>query len=431
MLKQNIILAMLLLVISFCLVACGAQPKPPIKNKPLVYGVVDVAKVLKEHKDFKRLDVLDKKIAEIQSRMQKENSSLNELGAKQAERMKTAQEQAKKELEAQLAQVQQNLEYQKAEVARQISKEAQSAKNQMEKLGNNQPTASGSPEKVRELTQDLIILRDRQVTAKRLELQKAGKERMDLFREKLENELASYEKQISKENQQQRLNIQLKLQLDPPEEERKALTEELTSIMEEESRLKERKKAEVGDKIDTKGKQELADIEKEIAIYQEKIDNDIKRQIGLNPTSPGNQSELERKSRQIVGNFNEKQRALEAQLQGAGYQSQKLLEEKQDQLQKRLADLHKSMLKEMEQSKSQLAKADVERVSALQEELRNASEQRDSLYNSMIEDLKVHIKNISVEKELNCVFFSYLVNVSGIDITDELVAAIKTEPKAE
>lgn len=425
MFKQTIFLVIFLLVVSTFLAACTKEKPKVEKSKQLKYGVIDAAKVIKEHKDFERLDKLDKKIADIQSRMQFENPALYELGAKQAARMKEAQEQAKKELEAQLALVQKNMEQQKTDVARQISKEALTAKAQMEKLGVDRNAPAGSPTKVRELTNDLIILRDRQVAAKRLELQKAGKEKMDRYREKLENELAAYEKQISKENQQQRLNIQLKLQLEITDEEKKALTDELSAIMEEESRLKDSKKAEIGNLIEQQGKQELAEIEAAVTKYQNRVDGDIKKQVGLNAAAPEKQSELETKSRKIVGNFNEKQRALEAQLQGASYQSQRLLEEKQEQLQKRLSDLQKGMLKEMEQSKTQLAKADMERIAALQEELKNASEQRESLYNNMIEDIKLQAKKISETKGLDCIFFSYLVNIKGTDITEETIAAVK------
>ncbi len=416
-----------------CLYLSGCtKSEPKSEPKPMKIGVIDPAKVLKEHRDWKRLEVLDKKLADLQARMAQANPSLNELGMKQAERMKQAQAQAEKELKAQLLEVQASLERHKREIASQLEKEASSARMKMKKLAaSGEPAARpSSPEKAKSLTNDLIVLRDRQVTAKRLELQKTAKERMDVMRTKLENELAAYERQISKENQQQRLNIQLKLQLDPPEEEKKALTEELSAITEEESALKDRKKQEIGNQIEQTGAKELADIEKEVAAYKDKIDKDIKRQIGFNPSgsnqaSAPNQSELEKKSRQIAGEFAQKQRALEAQLSGATASSQRMLENKQAELQKRLKELQAGMMKEMEQSREQLARSDMERLNKLKTEFDAVAQQREKLYNAMADDLKSEVAKMADTDGYTAIFLSYIANVKATDLTEQAIKAVK------
>ena len=225
----------------------------------------------------------------------------------QTEKMRKAHEKAQAELKAELQKVEASLSYQKSQIEGQFKQDLATAKASAAQLRQSAPP----PPNAAALTGDMILLRDRQVSAKRLALQKKAKETIDRERTRLEDELAAYDAQISQENQSQRLNIQLKLQLDITDDERKELQEELLSINQEESKLKAAKKDEMGNKIEAMSNKELAAVEAEVAAYKAQLDKDIKNQVGYNPSSgTSNSSELEQKSKKIESELVAKQKRL-------------------------------------------------------------------------------------------------------------------------
>ncbi len=417
--RMTIVCLLALIALAGC-----KKGEPVLPVAPAKYGVVNVEEVLKAHKDWKRLEQLDKRLEALKTDMGESGSSLESLGAKQADRMKKAQQQAEAELQAQLASVKASLEAHRADVARKIAQEAALARTRMQKLSQDQ----GSVRTVRskaELGRDLVALRDRQIAAKRLELQKAAKERMESLKTKLDSELSAYERQIASENQQQRVNIQLKMQLEIPEEEKKKLSDEIAAITNEESRLKEKKRAENNNLIDKKGAEELAAVDREVTAYRSKVDADIKAQLGLSSSSNYSKAEIQKKSEQIVSDFNRKQKELESSLHGASASSEAAMAQKQAQLQQRLSDLRKGMIKEMTQSREKLMKSDMERVSKLQEQYSAQEKQRMNLYTAMLEDIKAEVLKINNKENFTAVFLAYVANVTAEDLTQKTIKSLQ------
>lgn len=424
----NLFLFFSLIIFSSFIFVTGCtdgKKKDEIVQKPLKMAVVDVEKIIKNHSDWDNLEKLDKKLSEISDEMQKgSGESLHKLGASQAKKMDEAQKKARAELEAELKQVQASLDAQKRQMEAQFESDLAAAKNAAKNMSRNAPPPSQS---AAVLTGDMLVLRDRQVSAKRLALQKQAKENIDREKTRLDNELLAYDQQISKENQSQRLNIQLKLQLDLPEEEKKALQDELVAINEEEAKLKNVKKSEIATKLEELSSREFKAVEDGVAAYKKQLDNDIRNQVGYGSPSKEENAQLQAKANEIQRNLAQKQKDMEAKMASAGAEASRRLNEKKAQIEKRLENLGVSLNKEMEKSREALIKSDMEKIERLKSDYSSLMSERKNLYDAILEDIKVAVKKVTEDENIDVVFLSYISNISAEDVTDKAISALKKE----
>lgn len=423
---SSVVIFCFIVLSSFIFVGCtDNKKKDEIEQKPLKIAVVDVEKVIKKHSDWDKLDRIEKKISEISDEMRKgSGDSLNKLGASQAKKMEEAQKKARAELEAELKQVQASLDAQKRKMEAQFESDLAAAKNAAKNMSRNAPTPSTTAVN---LTGDMLVLRDRQISAKRLALQKQAKENIDREKTRLDNELLAYEQQISKENQSQRLNIQLKLQLDVAEEEKKALQDELMAINEEEFKLKEVKKQEIASQLEAISSREFKAVDDGVAAYKKQLDSDIRKQVGYGSPSKEEASQLQAKANEIQRNLAQKQKDMEAKMASAGAEANRRLNQKKAQIEKRLENLGASLNKEMKESRDAIIKSDMEKLERLRSDYASLMSEKNNLRDVMLEDIKVAVKKVLEEEKIDVVFLSYIANISAEDITDKTISELKKE----
>ncbi len=423
---SSVVIFCFIVLSSFIFVGCtDNKKKDEIEQKPLKIAVVDVEKVIKKHSDWDELDRIEKKISEISDEMRKgSGDSLNKLGASQAKKMEDAQKKARAELEAELKQVQASLDAQKRKMEAQFESDLAAAKNAAKNMSRNAPTPSTTAVN---LTGDMLVLRDRQISAKRLALQKQAKENIDREKTRLDNELLAYEQQISKENQSQRLNIQLKLQLDVAEEEKKALQDELMAINEEEFKLKEVKKQEIASQLEAISSREFKAVDDGVAAYKKQLDSDIRKQVGYGSPSKEEASQLQAKANEIQRNLAQKQKDMEAKMASAGAEANRRLNQKKAQIEKRLENLGASLNKEMKESRDAIIKSDMEKLERLRADYASLMSEKNNLRDVMLEDIKVAVKKVLEEEKIDVVFLSYIANISAEDITDKTISELKKE----
>lgn len=423
---SSVVIFCFIVLSSFIFVGCtDNKKKDEIEQKPLKIAVVDVEKVIKKHSDWDKLDRIEKKISEISDEMRKgSGDSLNKLGASQAKKMEEAQKKARAELEAELKQVQASLDAQKRKMEAQFESDLAAAKNAAKNMSRNAPTPSTTAVN---LTGDMLVLRDRQISAKRLALQKQAKENIDREKTRLDNELLAYEQQISKENQSQRLNIQLKLQLDVAEEEKKALQDELMAINEEEFKLKEVKKQEIASQLEAISSREFKAVDDGVAAYKKQLDSDIRKQVCYGSPSKEEASQLQAKANEIQRNLAQKQKDMEAKMASAGAEANRRLNQKKAQIEKRLENLGASLNKEMKESRDAIIKSDMEKLERLRSDYASLMSEKNNLRDVMLEDIKVAVKKVLEEEKIDVVFLSYIANISAEDITDKTISELKKE----
>lgn len=420
----KIFICALMLPVLFISAGCETRKpeKPEIVTEKIAAGIVNVNELMKCHKDWKNLDRYDKKLEDIKKRIEETASgkSLRELGEDQAKRMREAHKKAQAELQAELKSVEKSLDQQKQSTQAQFKKAVDEARANAGRLSGSAPSKHAA-----ELTGDMVMLRDRQISSRRLALQKKASENVHREKDRLDRELAEYEQQISKENQQQRLNIQLKMQIEGSEEDKKVLQDELAAINEDEAKLKNAKKAAIASELQTLSDREYAAVEKEIAIYQQELNRDILKQVGGAPAASDAAVQAERIERDLAA----KQKSLENEMAAAGEKANSRLNAKKAEIEKRLAELEKSLKNEMMQSQQVLMEADMAKAGQLKSEYDSVEKDRKSLYDAMLADIEKTVLAIASEKGVNVVFMSYVANVSAVDLTDSVKAALEKELK--
>ncbi len=414
-------------------------------------GVVDYTKLIKEHRDWKKLENLDEKLTLGEQKLYNAPSAMQKLGTEHMSRMRDAQRKAEGELKAEIESIQAGLSKERDAVEAQFAEETKKLQVQMKSLqeqakkglqGNSPPQEEVKPygEQLKAFYRDLITLRDRQVAAKRLELQKRAKEKMDAEKSRIDAELASYETQIARENQQEKLNIQLKMQVCKDDQEMVTLKQDLSRLTEEESRLKDKKKAEVAVEVEKLGTTYLSGIDKEVDTYRAKIDADIKAQLtakqgqlggqivrtgGGSSGNPSVAKEYQAKAMAIAQIFETKKREMESRLNGAQAESKRRLEAKKAELEQHLKAQEKTLIDEIMKNRTTIEKAEQARLDKQRKALENLQAERDKLYNSMLNEVKQEVQLVAKKEKVPVVVGMFVVNVDGVDLTDKAISRMK------
>ncbi len=416
-------------------------------------AIVDFTKLIKVHKGYKELESFDDKISKLEQKMYNAPSSMQKMGeerfAKLEQSKKAAEEELKREMEnlsGQLMKEKAALEAKFEGDVKKMESEMQALKAEAKKRSSASPSAAEEPqpagEQMKAFTRDLMLLRERQVTARRLDLQKKAKEKIDAERERLDSELTTYESQISKENQQEKLNIQLKMQVTKDDDEMAKLREELGRLNEEESKLKEKKKTEVAAEIEKVGNVEMARIDKEVDAYKAKIDADIKAQVNQKQSSIGSgggstggggrtasMKDLQQKGEALNRSFEQKKQNMEAQLTGAQEEARRRFDAKRVQLEQSIKNQEQQLMKDILKNREKLARGDMERMEKQKRELDKLQRDRQKLYDSMLEEIKVQVTEVAHGEKLPFVVGMYVVNVNAVDLTDKVIVKIKETMK--
>jgi hypothetical protein len=448
--KRVIVILVLLILVGgaiFLLTTNEGLKKAWAGNDSLKVGVADYTKLIKAHPDWKRLEGIDEKIASMEQSMYNAPSMMQKMGSESMERMQKAQRAAEAELRAEIDRLSADLKKERDALQAQFAGEAKKLQEQMKALQAEAKKARTAeappreenrshPEQMKSFARDLILQRDRLVSAKRLELQKKAKEKMDAEKNRIEGELASYEAQIAKENQQEKLNIQLKFQVSKDDQENARLKEELARISAEESKLKEKKKSEVAAEIEKIGNEELSRIDKEVNAYKTRIDADIRNQLGGKPPMTAEkpappepttvQKSFQARADELAKSFDAKKAAMEAKLDSAQSESRNKLEAKKAQLERQLKEQEKLLMKDMMKNKEKMAAAEQERVGKQKMEIEKLQDDRDKLYNSMLSSIKGEVSEIAKKEKLPLVVGMYVVNIKSVDLTDRTIERMKS-----
>lgn len=432
---------------------CSCSSKGAVESNkqplPMKIGIVDFSKLIKEHADNAQLEALDKKLAAFEQSMYDTPTVMQKMGMEQVNRMQSARQAAEAELKREMANISATLERERAALESQMKEELRKTEAEMKVLREKAKNDAGSEpalksdvksysQSLREFSRDLLVLRDRQLTAKRLELQKQAKERIEVEKSRIEGELSSYEQQIAKENQQEKLNIQLKLQVNKDDQETVHLREELSRISEEESKLKEKKKAEVAAEIEKIGNTEMARIDKEIKAYQSKLDSDIRKQLnarganiggGTQDTGGSSGNKYQNQGMNLARQFEAKKNALQGRLMGIQEESRRRFDIKRKALESQLKAQEKIILGEMTKSGSKFQKDEQARMEKKKLDYEKMQSEREKMYNNIVSDIKEKVTEIAKAENIPFVVGSYIANVKGIDLTSKAIEKIRQSRK--
>lgn len=388
------------------------------EEKPLKIGVVDYKSLLELHPSYEELNKLNIQISLLESENDKLGMSFGQLTEEQYKVMVDAQKKAEKELIKEMEIIQKELLSRKKELESQLEQDIYATQQKIKDLQSNNSgnNVKGEMEK---FAKDMIALRDRQIAAKELELSTLAKDEIEKQRDTVEDELNQYILEISKQNQDKKLQLQLALMSSNDEEERKKAEEALTELEQIATNLKEQKRIELNVKVENFKKEKEKEIQQKLKKYQVTLDRDLKNQLGLG-TNEGSSRIMA-----LQDELDYKRRLMEEELKALSLKAQERFEKKKKDLEKKIKDKEKQMMSEALKQQEELSKFKDENKQKTVSQIEMLKEQRDRLMEKIRSDLEKGVKQVADEYNIPYVIGSYVVNINCKDLTDLSILRIK------
>lgn len=421
-------------------------------------ATVDTLTLMELHPDFSKLEQLNQKVAELQQeRIKIEGQAREKLITEGGDEMAKAIEQAKKKLEAERAGVEAEIAALSNRLKAQIESEMRGIQAGMEKelegevakLKGSLPKQTEAPPldaniegQVKDYMQNLMLVRERNLAAKRLELEKSVGDRIAAKKAEVDGQLAAFEAELAGRYQSERLNLQLTAQNSTDEDAKAQAEVRLGEIANEIEQAKSAKRQELEGGYAAVRAEETAQLQEQLKAYQQKLDAEVaqkvdqkRREIGLPSSQPvaaatnsGPPPEIQQKINELQARMRSQLAARQAQLKGQleakMEQSRKHLEAKQQQVEEELQKLEIDIQKRIATSMKNLPEDVQKRMTEVEEEIKTVTEESKKLMQAMREDINGAVAGIAEKKNEEMVLgltperTSFYKDPSFTDLTD-------------
>ncbi len=447
---------------AFLATPVGAQDPQTSVREALggTLGVVDYSNLLKAHPDYERLTQLDQQLAELKQEiefapMQDRDDVLRAAQEKYKKELLRAQSEMEAEqaaIAAEMAglsdQMKGRLDAEAAKGSAEMQKELEAyiKKNAPEAVAPTEPVNMPAP--LSEQRKNLLLLRERKVQAIKLEVEKVHREQREAERARIDSEIAAYEDEIMRTHQQEKLNLQLKVQVAKDEAEQADLQAQLEAISDEEERLKDAKRAELEGRFKSFRSDSEARQAAETKAAIDKVNREVEGQIGALPASAGAPPPAPRPKQptmtpEIKAMIAKKQDELRAKMEAEAAAARQKMEAEQGAAVARLKAKSEELKARIEKQQEELKKAvqanareglsaaTKEKIKVLEEQRDKLQTQRTELFDKMVADLKGDIGEVAKKQKIDIVIGTYIENRGCVDLTDYAMVAIKTKARPE
>ncbi len=423
-------------------------------------AVVDYEKLLREHPDYSKLEKLNQEIYMIAppdldpERIKKIHSGLSD-------RLEKYKEQVEKTLEAERDRIQADSNARVKKLHDQVEAQFKEKQKDFEKyrdqLEKDYQTSSEDPDRpltpyekefhqrLAKYSGDLIALKDRQVMAKDLELRKKSQAKLQAEENRLSKVLSDYEDELRKEHQNDKLNLQLKMQVAKDDQEREELQKQLSAIFEEEQKLVTAKRKELADEFAKLEDAETASNKKALDEYRKTLEKDVNSQLsdvqkkvaqelqqeGLSrgddaPHVPRElRDKLEARHKQLTREMEQLEDKIKPQIRQIEKEAEEQFNRRKDQLIKQLQEYQKALDTEF-QEKSKVIVGELETATLEAQKTRDKLiAQRKNLIERMSEEINQEVAKVAREENLGLVLGEYEVNLNARDISDLAQPAVR------
>ncbi len=431
-------------------------------------GVVDYNNLIKAHPDYERLQQFDQQLGDLKAEIDAiPLLEKNDQRRKIEEKLKAEFMKAQQEMEAEKAAISAEMNGMEASIRAKLQGMADEGKARMEaKLKDyiskhapemaNEPSAAPAPVQMPsqgDAARNLMLLRQRKNEAIKLEVEKAHREEIEAERARIDSEIAAYEDSVMKSHQQEKLNLQLKVQVAKDETEQADLQAQLEAISDEEEKLKDAKRAELEGSYKSFRADSEARQASEIKTQQARVDAEVKSQLGMIPDSapapaqPQQRPSGPKMTPELKALIAKEEARLTAEMQAASEEAKAKMEAEQasamarlkaksEELTQRIDKVKAEMKKAMEvASKESLSPATQAKIEMKQAQYDKLQKQRTELYDRMVADLKGDIGAVAQKNKIDIVIGSYVYRDEKRDdvpdLTDYAMVAIKTKARPD
>ncbi|MCE1245934.1 MAG: hypothetical protein LWY06_04765 [Firmicutes bacterium] len=440
------------------------MPKPEKPEKPPnEFGIVEYGKLIQEHPDFETLKKYDEEISKLGPNPF-DPTALKGVSDQLSDKMMKFHKEMEKGLLAErdriMGEAKGEVEkLQKEFMAKANVKKAEFESYQAKMRGEyekaqkdpNRPLSKWEKEfstRVYNESRDLQELKERQIAAKRLEIEKKSQEKLLVKKRDLEAQVASFEDALSKENNVKKVNLQLKMQAAKDDEERQQYQDELNKLYSDEDSKIAAKRDELRKDFDALDSSERAANEKALSAYRNKLERDVDRQLqGVKDRvaskmagegkKPGSQGEVAvHVPDQVRKQLEDKQKAISSEMQALEQQmkgkvgeiearSKQKFDAVREKFSKKMEEYQKQLASEFERKKKELVDKQMEANKEKKESWEKLKDARQRKYNEIIADINRQVETIAKDNNVTVVVGAYTVNINGSDLNDQALEAVK------
>jgi hypothetical protein len=438
------------LVGMLALVGClsgGAQTPSPTPTPGEVVdmkkqlAIVEASKLLEKHPDFEKLKDLETQVMKLEGEKRdiSDNAKKNIL-KNSRDTFLRAYKDARAEMEAEQAAISGEMEglaralqgqmgAELGEIKAKLDQELQGEIKKYRPADTLKLNDVGT-QAVGEYAENLRLMASRNLTAHRLEKEKAIKGEIDAERNRLDQQLAVYEDEVSMRYQEEKLNLQLKMQNSPSEDVEKVTRERLNAIDDEVAAAKADKRKEIEATMSAFHDRKQAEFEADVKGYEARLKDEMMAKVGGRRTQLQNQPgtsqapppEVKAKIDSAQATFQQAMETRKAELMGKMKQKESearaRLEAKQEQIKRRLSSLEKELESQLAKRTDFLDKKSREKLKQLDKDLEKARADRKVVFDKMQGDLAVFVGKVADKKGIPCVIGTCVVNLDLEDLTD-------------
>ncbi len=467
--KLRKVLAVSLIGLALGLSSC--KPEAPAEaaavdpNLGYDFAAVDYKQLVELHPNYPKLLEIDQKIAQKEQEKARIGAeAFKQLQADGATRMKSAVESAKAKLEAERSAIEGEMAALSASLSSQIEGEMRGVKARLEselqgdidELKKKTPGASKEPVappppsrnegQVQDYIENLNMVRERNLAARRLELEKRVGDEVNAKKAEVDGQIAAYEADLSAQYQSERLNLQLAAQNSTDEAAKTAAETRLGDINREIDAKKSAKRAELDASYASVRTEATARLQADLERYQNELNAEVNANVARKrqelggpapapkPTQPqGPPPELQQKiaemQSRMQAELNARKAELTAQMQAKGEEARGRLKAKQAQVEAELKAVEKQITDEVTKKLAELDPKTQEKVKAAEKQVAELQKQRKDMADSIAADISREVGEVAKKKDVDMVIgvvpnFEW---TSYPDVTEQAKVAVQVE----
>lgn len=404
-------------------------------------AVVTATDLLKQHPDYPKLEELEKQLHTLeQERDSIPESERIKRGKGQRDTFQHAMEEARAQMEAEKAAIDREMSglalslQAKAQAEMTAMKAGWDAKIKAE-IAKIAPAPPPQPVALQAQPGEVMLLASRNIAARKLELEKANRADLAAERSRLDNQMSAFEDQISARYQEEKLNLQLKLQNSPPEDVEKATRDRLNAIDDEAVAAKSEKRREIDSAMQSYTAKRQAEFDAAVEAYSNRVKSDIRQQVPQAAPQQRPQPSAEQQARvkayiaqaeaQMRSEMEHKKAEIEGAMKGKENEARARLVAKKEQVEARLRSLQEQMQSEMRNRGDFLSAEGKKKLAQVEKNLEKAQADRKQVYDKMLQDLRKAVGEAAESKGIPVVIGQYEVNNGLTDLTDLSMIRIK------
>lgn len=389
-------------------------------------AVVEGPKLLEQHPDYSKLKDLELQMEKLENEKKEVSTRGRQEAFKKGQgTFLKALEQAKAEMQQEQASIAGEMEGLARALQGQMSAEMNEIKSKLDADLKGTINKYRPPETVKlnergvqavgEYGENLKLMAARNLTAHRLEKEKAIKAEIDAERNRLDQQIAAYEDEVSMRYQEEKLNLQLKMQNSPNEETEKATRERLNVIDDEVSAAKAEKRKEIEGQMVAFHDKKQAEFESEMKSYEARLRDEIAVKVGgrreqlmtQSGTSVAPPPEIQAKIAQAQATMQSAMESRKAELMARmkvkESEARARMMAKQEEIKGRLSRLEKELQEQLSKRTDFLDKKSKERLAEIDKSMEKCRADYKLIYEKMRGDLDKMVGAVAKKKNVSCV----------------------------